>query len=63
TMSLPNILSKASKRNLRKKELRTIKKAKIEKSDSPIVGEGDSTLNSSANQNEERTNIFYDPLK
>ncbi|CAG8850927.1 610_t:CDS:2, partial [Racocetra persica] len=29
----------ASKRNLRKKKLRTIKKAKIEKSDSSIVGE------------------------
>ncbi|CAG8835904.1 31260_t:CDS:2, partial [Gigaspora margarita] len=61
-MSSPNILSKASKRNLYKKELRTIKKAKIEKSDSPIVREGDFTLNSSANQIEE-TNIFYDPLK
>ncbi|RIB30962.1 hypothetical protein C2G38_2151071 [Gigaspora rosea] len=39
------------------------KKAKIEKSDSSIVGEGASIFNSSANQIEERTNIFYDPLK
>ncbi|CAG8826852.1 3002_t:CDS:2, partial [Racocetra persica] len=51
----------ASKRNLRKKKLRTIKKAKIEKSDSSIVGEGIS--NSNANHIEESTNIFYDPLK
>ncbi|CAG8845416.1 5220_t:CDS:2, partial [Gigaspora margarita] len=36
---------------------------KIKKSDSSIVGEGASTFNFSANQIEERTNIFYDPLK
>ncbi|RIB28823.1 hypothetical protein C2G38_2156925 [Gigaspora rosea] len=56
-------MSKASKRNLHKKELCNIKKAKIEKSDSSIIGKGASTFNSSANQIEERTNIFYDSLK
>ncbi|CAG8652795.1 24315_t:CDS:1, partial [Racocetra persica] len=62
-MSLQNTptMSKASKRNLRKKELRIIKKAKIEKSDSLIVGEGIS--NSNANHIEESMNIFYDLLK
>ncbi|RIB06630.1 hypothetical protein C2G38_2216612 [Gigaspora rosea] len=64
-MSLQNIpiMLKAFKRNLHKKGLRIIKKAKIEKFDSSIVSEGASTFNSSANQIEERTNIFYDPLK
>ncbi|CAG8836922.1 21639_t:CDS:1, partial [Racocetra persica] len=51
----------ASKRNLRKKKLRTIKKAKIKKSDSSIIEEGIS--NSNANHIEESMNIFYDPLK
>ncbi|CAG8727658.1 21866_t:CDS:2, partial [Gigaspora margarita] len=56
-------LSKTSKRNLRKKELRTIKRAKVENPNSSIIKGGYSSFNSSINQIEERTNIFYDPQK
>ncbi|CAG8836042.1 17081_t:CDS:2, partial [Gigaspora margarita] len=59
----PIILSKSSKRNQRKKELRAIKKAKIKNPNNSIIGGDDSTFNSSANQIKERTNIFYDSLK
>ncbi|CAG8804888.1 1771_t:CDS:2, partial [Racocetra persica] len=62
----------ASKRNLCKKDLYATKKGKIGKPDSSIVRESDSiaeqwlfkpTLSTNANQIEERTNIFYNPLK
>ncbi|CAG8535269.1 18473_t:CDS:2 [Gigaspora margarita] len=59
----PIILSKSSKKNQCKKELRAIKKAKIENPNNSIIGGDDSTFNSSANQIKERTNIFYDFLK
>ncbi|CAG8697103.1 3310_t:CDS:2 [Gigaspora margarita] len=58
-MSLQNtpvILSKASKRNLRKKDLHATKKAKIEKPVSSITNEVDSI-------SDKRENIFYNPLK
>ncbi|CAG8694288.1 40615_t:CDS:2, partial [Gigaspora margarita] len=56
-------LSKSFKRNQCKKALHAIKKAKIEKPNNSTIGGGGSTFNSSVNQIEERTNIFYDPLK
>ncbi|CAG8715968.1 16681_t:CDS:2 [Gigaspora margarita] len=57
------LLSKASKRNLRKKELRVIKKAKFKNLDiSTIVKDN---INSTPNINlaNERKDIFYDSLK
>ena len=61
-LNTPTILSKASKRNLCKKNLHIIKKAKIEKSDSSISNV-DSISNIIVNQADKRVNIFYDPLK
>ena len=58
----PAILSKASKRNLCKKNLRVTKKAKIKKSDSSIINV-DTISNIIVNQADKRVNIFYDPLK
>ena len=65
-MSLQNtpIISKACKRNLRRKEQRDIKKAKIENHDGSIIDEGaDSTSNSIILLTDERRDIFYDPLR
>ncbi|CAG8834016.1 11423_t:CDS:1, partial [Gigaspora margarita] len=61
--SAPIILSKASKRNLCKKDLRAIKKVKFGNLDiSAFVGDN---TNSTSNINlaDERKDIFYDPLK
>ncbi|CAG8806448.1 35748_t:CDS:2, partial [Gigaspora margarita] len=54
--NIPVILSKASKRNLHKKDLRATKKAKIKKPVSSITNE----VNSISHK---RENIFYNPLK
>ncbi|CAG8715093.1 45928_t:CDS:2 [Gigaspora margarita] len=63
-MLSPNVLSKASKRNLRKKDLRATKKAKIGRPNSSIINkEVNSTSNIIVNQVDKRENIFYDPLK
>ncbi|CAG8816102.1 5706_t:CDS:2, partial [Racocetra persica] len=61
-MSSPNVLSKAFKRNLHKKDLCVTKKTKIERSDSSIINE---KVNSNiiVNQADKRENIFYNPLK
>ncbi|CAG8773799.1 21497_t:CDS:2 [Gigaspora margarita] len=57
------LLSKASKRNLRKKDLRSIKKAKFENPDiSAFVGDN-ANFTSNINLVDEREDIFYDPLK
>ncbi|CAG8827404.1 27012_t:CDS:1, partial [Racocetra persica] len=61
-MSSPNILSKAFKRNLCKKDLHATKKAKIERSDSSIINE-EVDSNIIVNQADIRENIFYDLLK
>ncbi|CAG8834918.1 23464_t:CDS:1, partial [Racocetra persica] len=61
-MSSPNVLSKAFKRNLRKKDLCATKKAKIERSDSSIINE-EVNSNIIVNQADKRENIFYDLLK
>ncbi|RIB11970.1 hypothetical protein C2G38_2202061, partial [Gigaspora rosea] len=56
------LLSKASKRNLRKKDLRAIKKAKFENLDISVV-EDNTNSTSNINLADERDDIFYDPLK
>ncbi|CAG8789899.1 1707_t:CDS:2, partial [Gigaspora margarita] len=61
-MSSPNVLSKASKSNLRKKDLHATKKAKIERPDSSIIN-GEVNSNIIVNQADKRENIFYNPLK
>ena len=60
-MSSRNVLSKAFKSNLRKKDLHATKKAKIERLDSLINEEVDSNI--IVNQVDKRENIFYNPLK
>ncbi|CAG8814978.1 137_t:CDS:2 [Gigaspora margarita] len=64
SQNMPIILSKAFKRNLRRKEQRAIKKAKFENhGGSIIVADTDSTSNTIVNQTDEREDIFYDPLR
>ena len=56
------LLSKASKRNLRKKDLRAIKKAKFENLDISVI-EDNTNFTFNINLADKREDIFYDPLK
>ncbi|CAG8851758.1 21071_t:CDS:1, partial [Gigaspora margarita] len=55
--------SKASKRNLHKKEFHAIKKGKFENIDISVRDNINSTSNLIINLPDEREDIFYNPLK